>query len=98
MKLKFNKGNWTGQEIEIEVLETQAGYEFRLYDMVIRVELTTHPDPMVGDMADVLVNGRKEFFGFKDGGYWVMHSREADMSREDRHPAVAAAQLICNLY
>lgn len=105
--LTFNKSNWSGEEITVEVTEFAGGFDFTMDGEEIRIA-----DKAVWDgdgnpkyefvSYDVWIGGeRSEWKVGKlacDDRWDCMANGEEDlMSRRGAHPAEAVVKVLCNI-
>jgi hypothetical protein len=99
-KIKLNKGNWTGKEMELKYRVLKDGnikFKFGDIDFEIIFEETdlfeglgyVHSDDW--DCKRFL-----EIAKFNNDGFWTCFDGD-NISREHENPAVAVAQVLCNI-
>jgi hypothetical protein len=89
--LKFNKSNWSGESIAIEV-NTKTGY-FKFYDDVFYLKFNKERDTAKA------VCKQWEYpltTGYLHNGIWYFES-SVGVTREDKNPFIAAIQVLCNI-
>lgn len=91
--VKLNKSNWTGEDATL--FFKRDGQEWSWEQLGYDIQLTTIQTGHGYVSYDLTVDGQS--LGHRvvsAGSSWVAHS--GDVSRENAHPAVAAAQLLYN--
>ena len=90
--ITFNKGNWSGKSATISVQENT----FELFGYKFTLEFTEFE----GVKGFKVVSPSWEYplaKGYEDKGIWYSYDLSGMLSRDDKSPFVAAAQVLCNL-